>query len=115
MRTVALTREDGTVVCEHCLLAEKLWARMRGLLGRSQLEPGAGMLISRTGSVHTFFMRFPIDVVFLDAELVVVGIRADLGAWRMALQRRAKYALELPAGQAARRGLVVGTRLARQV
>ena len=113
MRTVVLTREDGQVVCEHCLLAEKPWTRMRGLLGRSGLAPGEGMLISRTGSVHTFFMRFPIDVVFLDADLVVLGIRAELGAWRMAAQRRAKYALELPAGEAARRGVVVATRLAR--
>jgi uncharacterized membrane protein (UPF0127 family) len=115
METVVLTREDGSVVCERCFLAEKLWTRMRGLLGRSQLEPGEGMLISRTGSVHTFFMRFPIDVVFLDADLVVVGIRAHLGAWRMALQRRAKYALELPSGEAERRGVAVGTRLAHQL
>jgi len=74
---------------------------MRGLLGRSGLEPGSGMLIDSAPSVHMFFMRFPIDVVFLDRDRKVVGVRHGLRPWRVAGARGAVAALELPAGAAA--------------
>jgi uncharacterized membrane protein (UPF0127 family) len=81
---------------------------MRGLLGRDGLDPGSGMLIDSAPSVHMFFMRFPIDVVFLDRGWRVVGIRHDLRPWRVAGARRAVAALELPAGAAAEAGIEVG-------
>ena len=74
---------------------------MRGLLGRSGLEPGSGMLIDSAPSVHMYFMRFPIDVVFLDRDRKVVGVRHGLRPWRVAGARGAVAALELPAGAAA--------------
>jgi len=74
---------------------------MRGLLGRTGLEPGSGMLIDSAPSVHMFFMRFPIDVVFLDRDRKVVGVRHGLRPWRVAGARGAVAALELPAGAAA--------------
>jgi hypothetical protein len=92
---------DGAVVCERCEIPESAFGRMRGLLGRSGLEPGNGMLIDRAPSVHMFFMRFPIDVVFLDREWRVVGVRHHVRPWRVAGARRAVAALELPAGAAA--------------
>src|SRR6266496_2485216 len=64
---VALANDDGTVVCERCLLAETPFARLRGLLGRSGLSSGEGLLLRPAGSIHTAFMRFTIDAVFLDA------------------------------------------------
>jgi uncharacterized membrane protein (UPF0127 family) len=57
-------------------------------------------------------MRFPIDVVFLDRDLTVVGVEPELAPWRAAGRRGAKAALELAAGEAARRGLGIGDRLA---
>jgi uncharacterized membrane protein (UPF0127 family) len=81
---------------------------MRGLLGRDGLDPGGGMLIDSAPSVHMFFMRFPIDVVFLDRDWKVVGIRHSLRPWRVASARRAVAALELPAGTAAEVGLAEG-------
>jgi len=63
---VALANDDGTVVCERCLLAETPLARLRGLLGRSGLSSGEGLLLRPAGSIHTAFMRFTIDAVFLD-------------------------------------------------
>ena len=92
---------DGTIVCERCEIPESSFGRARGLLGRDGLEPGEGMLIDRAGSVHMFFMRFPIDVVFLDRNRKVVGVRRELRPWRVAGVRRAVAALELPAGAAA--------------
>jgi len=99
------------VLVERCFVANKPWSRMRGLLGRSTLPSGEGLLLKPAGSVHTFFMRFPIDVVFLDRELTVVGVAPEVRAWRTAGRRGAKSALELPAGEAARRGIEPGVRL----
>lgn len=76
-------------------------SRSVGLLGRKGLEPGGGLLISRTGSVHMFFMRFAIDAVFVDKARTIVKIVPNLRPWRVAMARRAKSTLELPAGTAA--------------
>ena len=103
--------ESGKLVCERCEIAASLWARTRGLLGRSGLEPDGGMLIDHAGSVHMFFMRFPIDVVFLSRDHTVVGVRHRLRPWRVAAARRAVASLELPAGRAAEAGVEKGDRL----
>jgi uncharacterized protein len=111
VRTVSLKTVDGEVVCDRCLVADSPWPRMRGLLGRRGLESGEGLLLRPTGSVHTFFMRFPIDVVFLSREGEVLKVARALPAWRTAGARRAKAALELAADEAQRREIRVGTRL----
>jgi uncharacterized membrane protein (UPF0127 family) len=108
---VAIRREDGSIVCERCLLAETALTRMRGLLGRRELPSGEGILLRPASSVHMAFMRFPIDAVFLDRDLRVVKIAADLRPWRAAGSRGAKAVLELPAGEAKKRGLTAGDRL----
>jgi uncharacterized membrane protein (UPF0127 family) len=105
---VELNRVEGGVVCERCTVAATPFARMRGLLGRSELPPGEGMLLRPAGSVHTAFMRFPIDVVFLDGERRVVRIVPALRPWRFASARRADAVLELGAGECARVGLREG-------
>jgi uncharacterized membrane protein (UPF0127 family) len=108
---VAIRREDGTIVCERCLLAETALTRMRGLLGRRELPSGEGILLRPASSVHMAFMRFSIDAVFLDRDLRVVKIAADLRPWRAAGSRGDKAVLELPAGEAKKRGLTAGDRL----
>jgi hypothetical protein len=100
--------ESGKLVCERCEIADSMFARARGLLGRSGLEPGGGMLIDHAGSVHMFFMRFPIDVVFLARDRTVVGVRHRLAPWRVAWARHAVASLELPAGRAAEVGVEKG-------
>ena len=75
VRVVAITGQDGAQLCARCTVADRPWTRMRGLLGRTGLPEGEGMLFPRTGSVHTMFMRFPIDVVFLDRELTVLSVK----------------------------------------
>jgi uncharacterized membrane protein (UPF0127 family) len=111
MPEVALANDDGNVVCEHCLLAETMFARLRGLLGRSGLSSGEGMLLRPAASIHTAFMRFPIDAVFLDRENRVVKVAAELAPWRAAACRGSRTVLELPAGEAARQGLRPGVSL----
>lgn len=98
-------------MCERCLLAETALTRMRGLLGRRNLPSGEGILLKPASSVHMAFMRFAIDAVFLDKEMRVVKIAADLKPWRAAAARGSKSCLEIAAGEAERRGLTVGDRL----
>jgi uncharacterized protein len=99
------------VVCPELSVADTAPSRMKGLLGRRSLDAGEGLLLRPAGSVHTAFMRFPIDVVFLDDDLEVLEVRDSLPPWRAAARRGAKAVLELPAGEARRRGIVPGMRL----
>jgi uncharacterized protein len=111
MPAQTLRRSDGTIVCEQCTIADNPLTRMKGLLGRDGLESGEGLLLRPASAVHTYFMRFPIDVVFLDDALVVVGISDSVDPWRARSRKGAKAVLELPAGESQRCGLVVGDRL----
>ncbi len=111
MRELSLRTADGRVVCEHCRLAETPRTRMRGLLGRRELPPGEGILLRPASSIHTCFMRFPIDAVFLDRDLAVLAVAGPLKPWRAAGRLGARAVLELPAGEASRRGVRVGDRL----
>jgi uncharacterized membrane protein (UPF0127 family) len=110
LRTTTLIKEDGTAVCTRCHLAVRPWSRMRGLLGRSSLADDEGLLLRPAGSIHMFFMRFAIDAVFCDRDLVVLDVVRDLRPWRMAARRGAKVVIELPVGAGAR--VAAGDRLA---
>jgi uncharacterized protein len=109
VRVAQLRKLDGAVVCAHCAVASTPWARTKGLLGRSGLGAGEGMLFTRTGSIHMFFMRFAIDALFCDRDLRVVKVVRNLKPWRTAAARGAKNVIELPVGAAA--GLEPGDRL----
>lgn len=74
---------DGVVLVGHLETANGLFDRMRGLLGRSGLGCGKGMYLSPCMSVHTFFMRFSIDLVFLDGNRTVVSIHKQIKPWHI--------------------------------
>jgi len=112
MATLTLRREDGRVVCERCIVADRAHRRMRGLLGRRGLKAGEGMVLRPAWNVHTAFMRFPIDVVFLDSDQVVIRIERAVAPWRTVSCRGAREVVELGAGECERRGLEVGDRVA---
>jgi uncharacterized membrane protein (UPF0127 family) len=111
LRAKTVLRADERPVCERCIVAETPLMRLRGLLGRSRLVSGDGLLIRPTSAIHTCFMRFPIDAVFLDRDLVVLKVVSDLRPWRLASRRGAKSVLELAAGESRRRGVQAGERL----
>jgi uncharacterized membrane protein (UPF0127 family) len=92
-------------------ITETARERMRGLLGHDQLSADHALLIKRCGSVHTFGMRFAIDVVFLDRFERAVAVHHDVGKRRMLFNFRATQALEMPAGAARKLGLSVGDQL----
>jgi hypothetical protein len=110
MDVATLRREDGTVVCARVSLATNPFARMRGLLGRNALALDEGILLRPAGSIHMLFMRFAIDAIFLDRDLVVVDVVRGLRPWRMAARRGAKQVIELAEGAAV--GVAPGDRLA---
>ncbi len=107
--------ENGAVVCERCTLARNPLTRMRGLLGRRGLAQGEGLLLQPASSIHTFFMRFPIDAVFLDGDRRVLRVASGLPPWRAAAAKHSRAVLELAAGEAARVGLVAGDVLRLEV
>jgi uncharacterized membrane protein (UPF0127 family) len=85
--------------------------RKKGLLGRDRLEPGEGLVIAPCGGVHTWFMRFPIDVVFVARDGRVVKVREAVQPWRIALALTAFCAIEVAAHGAAAAGTRAGDRL----
>jgi uncharacterized membrane protein (UPF0127 family) len=88
-----------------------MWSRFWGLMWRRSLPEGEGLLIDPCGSIHTMFMRFSIDVVFLDAENRITRIAESLQPFRVALGKGGRRVLEMQAGTARRAGLSVGDRL----
>ena len=112
MKPIRLESERGAVVCERCVVADRPLARMRGLLGKRELRNGEGILLRPASSIHTFFMRFAIDAVFLGADKEVLKVVEALPPWRAAGCRGAKAVVELAAGECARLGIRVGDRLA---
>jgi uncharacterized membrane protein (UPF0127 family) len=105
---------DDVIVCEPLVLGESFMQRFMGLMGRASMAPGEGLYLP-TSSIHMFFMRFPIDALFVgesaeDGRREVVGIRAALPPWRGIVMpvRGAKGVIELPAGTLAARGLKLG-------
>ncbi len=91
-----LTR--GTTLAERLELAGEGEARRKGLLGRDGLAPGEGLWIVPCESVHTFFMRFAIDLVYLDRKKRVRKVRHAVGPWRLSACLSAQSVVELPAG-----------------
>jgi uncharacterized protein len=112
VREATVLASDGRTVCGRCLVAATPVARMRGLLGRDAIARDEGLLLRPARSIHTWFMRFPIDVVFLGRDGTVVGVRENVRPWRTAGGRGTRSVLELAAGECARRGIVAGDRLA---
>jgi uncharacterized membrane protein (UPF0127 family) len=103
-------RTNG-VVATNVELADTRSTRRKGLLGRPSIDASAALIILPCFSVHTAFMRFPIDVVFLDREGTTVKVVSNLTAWRAAGCWRAHAVVELAAGSAAARDIRCGDRL----
>ena len=104
---LTLVRENGDILCRRCEIADTPLARTKGLLGRSSLPEDQGMLLA-TSAIHTYFMRFPLDLVFLDKNFVVVRTVSEVKPWRMVIDRRARSVVELAAGVVGNAGVREG-------
>ncbi len=107
MKRVHLYR-DGRWIAGPLDQAETFREKNRGLLGRDALDPGTGMVIERCGMIHTWFMRFPIDVMFLSRRGRVVKVRHEVKPFRIACAPFAHRTVEMPAGLAHELGLERG-------
>ncbi len=89
----------GVDLATRARVAKTFLTRLRGLIGRKSLPRGEGLVISPCRGVHMWFMRFPIDVVYVGEGDVVVDVDEHLAPWRIGRPRaRARYVIELPAG-----------------
>src|SRR5579871_5329702 len=104
-----VNERTGTVVADHVELATTRAARRRGLLGRDTLPPTAAFVLSPCFSVHTAFMKFPLDVLFVDSDSVVRRV-VQMPPWRIAVDPRARVVIEMAAGVP--RDVRVGDRVA---
>jgi len=113
----AINETRGTLLCARLEDAGGIAGQGRGLLGRKRLESDAGMLFVRGRFepfmwMHMFFMRFPIDIVFLDSNDVVVKLNRELRPWQVSsVVFAARKALELPAGTADLHRTAVGDKI----
>ncbi|RQW85711.1 MAG: DUF192 domain-containing protein [Geobacter sp.] len=95
----AFLPEKGMELGNDISLAASLPARLKGLLGKNKLEAGKGLLISPCKGIHTFFMKFPIDAVFLNKDNRIVALVRSFPPNRMtSIYLKASSVLELPAG-----------------
>ena len=108
---VLVIERTGYVLARELELASDSRSRNRGLLGRSGIAEGTAMIIAPCNAVHTFFMRFTIDVVFADRHGTVVKLCRNLKPWRMGIGVAGFAAIELCAGAIDQSGVVKGDRL----
>ncbi len=110
MKTVRVELPDGSLLC-NAELANNLWTRGVGLLARKGLDPDKGLLIEPCTSVHTWFMLFALDVLFLDNEGTVVKVKTLKPFWFSFGGKGAKRVLEIKSGSAAAHAVKKGDRL----
>src|SRR5688500_11768019 len=112
MALIARNLDTGAVVADKVAVADTRATRAVGLLKRSGLDPGEGLWIAPSRGVHTFWMRFAIDIVALDDRGVVIDQVSELRPWRIRLPRRGTAGvLELPTGTLAASGTALGHRI----
>ena len=104
--------DTGVVLAGTARVASSLGARMKGLLGPASIQAGSALVIRPCTGVHTFFMKYPIDVVFAARDGLVVAVCHRLRPWRMtAIHPHAYEVVELPAGAAKEAGVKEGNRI----
>ena len=113
VRLINSTRD--TVLCERCGVADNMFTRGRGLLGKSSLPQGEGLLLIPGSSIHMFGMKFALDVIFLTRENIVTDFVEDIGRGKVHVaksqQGKAYAAVELAVGAIARSGTQIGDQL----
>lgn len=104
-----VNRSRGVVLADRVEVASSWWARARGLIGRRNLPPGFGLVITPCGAIHMLLMTIPLDVVHVDRTGRVLRILHGIRPWRLGpLVPRSRWVIELPAGVARATGTQVG-------
>ena len=102
-------QRNGRAVADRVEVAGRLPARLAGLMLRRSFPPGSALVIPKCRQVHTCLVRFPIDLIFLDADGRVLGLEERVAPWRVSgFYRNASRAVELPSGAIRSAGVEVG-------
>ncbi|OQY48541.1 MAG: hypothetical protein B6242_02040 [Anaerolineaceae bacterium 4572_78] len=105
-------KTKGTTLTNKCRVANTFFSRLKGLLGSSSLESGHGLLLVNDKSVHTFFMQFAIDIIYIDSELNVIKLYPNMVPSRMSRYvSKTAYILEVPVGTIGHTQTMVGDQL----
>lgn len=107
-----LNKTKNILICENLVVAKSLLQRMRGLLGKKGLASSEGLWLKPCNSIHTWFMNFKIDVIFVDKGLCVRALHEDVGPWKVLWPKFGFHsAFELSAGQLKKFQLEIGDQL----
>ena len=110
MKQIRIFRDD-TLLWQKVLVANSFFSRLVGLLNRSSLEPSEGMFFYKAPAIHTIGMRFPIDILFLDASRCVAKVLQQVKPNRILPYIKSQYTIELTAGQSEEKKIRTGEML----
>lgn len=109
---VVLNTETGKLLVSHLRYADTFWLRLAGLIPTGNLPKGHGLLLTPCTSIHTFLMKYPIDVACLDSDFVVIRVFPNVKPWRiLPAVAGTRHVLEVPRATLADSGTLVGHRL----
>jgi uncharacterized membrane protein (UPF0127 family) len=106
-----INARTGETIAAAVELADTRRRRRKGLLGRASMAPSSALILLPCFSIHTAFMRFAIDAIFVDKDGIVVRVERRMGPWRAAASWQAHSVIELPAGWLDDHDVVTGDRL----
>lgn len=105
----AVNKTKGITLAENLEIANTFWRRFRGLMYKKELKTGNGLYISPCNSIHMFFMRFPLDIVFVDKQFRVLHTIESIKPWRISpIIKKSTGIFELPMGTLKSSGTVIG-------
>lgn len=91
---------EGRTIASNVKIADSFFTRFKGLMGKKSLRNGEGLLLKNCSSIHCFFMKIPIDAVYLSKDMTVLGVET-LPPWRIGCRvKKTTHVLELAAGTA---------------
>lgn len=103
---------NGVIIVHEGYIANNFGTRLKGLMFKKSFDKGCGLIILPCNSIHMFFMRFPIDVLFMSKEDKVVGIKENIKPWQLSkVYWAAEYVIELPVGTVQETRTTLGDKL----
>lgn len=107
-----MNASKNIVLVDNCRTADTFISRFLGLMGKPCLPSDSGLVITPCNSIHMFFMRFPLDVVFVDRNNTVVSLVENIKPWRVSgIAKKARSAIELTSGTIKRTQTEIGDKL----
>jgi len=106
-----INKSSDIIIGDKIELADTFYLRLKGLLGRTKLSEGEGILLVPCSAIHCIGMKFPIDVIFLDEDKKVIGLKENMASGSRGVKKDAKYVLEVEAGIIKEKQVKIGDEL----